>query len=109
MNADIINYLKDYNDEVEDYGGYANDSLTCYSATIDGKEYKNIFCFSEVIDYLVDNYDEQITVNNRTPEGSRSDSDNSANSNNYWTLWDWTEPARDDNGQYTVIGGPSWK
>ena len=109
MNADIINYLKDYNDEVEDYGGYANDSLTCYSATIDGKEYKNIFCYSEVIDYLVDNYDEQITVNNRTPEGSRSDSDNSANSNNYWTLWDWTEPARDDNGQYTVIGGPSWK
>lgn len=109
MTPDIINYLKDYNESVEDEGGYANDSLTCYAATIDGKSYANIFCFSEVIDYLVDNYESQITVGNRTPEGSRSDEDNKANSNGYWSLWDWTEPSRDANGQYSVIGGPSWK
>lgn len=109
MTADVINYLKDYNENVEDEGGYANDSLTCYAATIDGKSYANIFCYSEVIDYLVDNYENQVTVGNRTPEGSRSDEDNRANSSGYWSLWDWSEPARDENGQYSIIGGPSWK
>lgn len=109
MTPDVINYLKDYNESVENTGGYANDSLTCYAATIDGKSYANIFCYSEVIDYLVDNYGNQITVGNRTPEESRSDENNRANSNGYWSLWDWTEPARDENGQYSIIGGPSWK
>lgn len=109
MTSDVINYLKEYNDEVEEEGGYANDSLTCYDATIDGKTYSNIFCYSEVIDELVDRYDNQITVNNRTPESGRSDENNKANSNGYWSLWDWTEPSRDANGQYTIIGGPSWK
>ena len=108
MTADVINSLKAYNDEVEDIGGYANDSLTCYSAEIDGKEYANIFCYSDVIDELIDEYPNQITVSNRTPATGRTDSN--ANSNNYWELWsDWTEPARDINGQYSVIGGPSWK
>lgn len=106
LNADVINYLKEYNDSVEDLGGYANDSLTCYDATIDGETYSNIFCYSEVIDYIVENYSDQITVNNRPTGDERNDE---ANNRNYWTLWDWSEPARDANGQYSVIGGPSWK
>ena len=109
LTSDVINDLKAYNDEVEDLGGYANDSLTCYSAEIDGKEYANIFCYSNVIDDLIEDYPDQITVSNRTPAGGRTNSN--ANSNNYWTLWEgWSEPSRNEaNGSYSVIGGPSWK
>ena len=68
-----------------------------------------MFCYSEVIDYLVDEYSNQITVDNRTPEGGRSDNNNSANSSGYWSLWEgWTESEK-INGQYSVIGGPAWK
>ena len=109
MTNNVIDYLKEYNKEAEKDGGYANDSLTCYSATIDGKQYANIFCYSEVIDELVTDFGDLITVKNRTPEGSRSDENNAANSSGYWSLWDWEEPARDVNGQYAIIGGPSWK
>ena len=113
MTADVINYLKDYNKSVEDEGGYANDSLTCYDATIDGKTYANIFCYSDVIDDLYENYQDQITVGSgrlsRGERYERDDGTNNANSNGYWSLWDWTEPTRDANGQYSVIGGPSWR
>lgn len=110
LNGDIIEYLKEYNASVEDAGGYANDSLECYAYTDDnGKTYANMFCYSEVIDYLVDEYSDQITVDNRTPEGGRSDNNNSANSSGYWSLWEgWTESEK-INGQYSVIGGPAWK
>ena len=110
LNGDIIEYLKDYNVTVEHAGGYANDSLDCYAYTDEsGKTFANMFCYSEVIDYLVDEYSDQITVKNRTPEGNRSDSNNSANSSGYWSLWeDWTESEK-INGKYTVIGGPAWK
>lgn len=108
LTPNIINDLKEYNEENERYGGYANDSLTCYDATINGKTYKNIYCYSEVIDELYSNYEDQITVKNRTNSSNRTSSN--ANANGYWTLWpEWTESAKNENGQYIVIGGPSWK
>lgn len=111
MTADIVNDLKEYNDNHEEEGGYANDSLTCYAYTADnGTKFANIFCYSDLIDELIDKYGEQITVRNRTNAASRSDEDNKANSQNYWETWEgWSESVRDENGQYTVIGGPSWR
>ena len=113
LNGSIIEYLREYNASVEDYGGYANDSLDCYAYTDDnGNTFANMFCYSEVIDHLVDEYSEQLDedfVNDRISEGDRTDNGNSANANNYWTLWeDWTESEM-INGKYTVIGGPAWK
>ena len=62
------------------------------------------------LDELIDKYGEQITVRNRTNAASRSDEDNKANSQNYWETGEgWSESVRDENGQYTVIGGPSWR
>ena len=108
LTPNIINDLKEYNEENERYGGYANDSLTCYDATINGKTYKNIYCYSEVIDELYSKYESKITVKNRTNSSNRTSSN--ANANGYWTLWpEWTESAKNENGQYIVIGGPSWK
>lgn len=113
LNSEIINYLKEYNGSVEDEGGYANDSLTCYSATIDGKNFANIFCYSDVLDDLYDQYEDQITfAPGRISRGQRnvdSDGSSNANANGYWSLWSgWTESEK-VNGQYSVIGGPSWK
>ena len=113
LNSEIINYLKEYNGSVEDEGGYANDSLTCYSATIDGKNFANIFCYSDVLDDLYDQYEDQITfAPGRISRGQRnvdSDGSSNANANGYWSLWEgWTESEK-VNGQYSVIGGPSWK
>ena len=108
LTPNIISDLKDYNETNERYGGYANDSLTCYDATINGKTYKNIYCYSEVIDELYSKYESKITVKNRTNSLNRTSSN--ANANGYWTLWpEWTESAKNENGQYIVIGGPSWK
>ena len=117
MTSDVVNYLKEYNDDVEEEGGYANDSLTCYDATINGVTLANIYCFSDVIDDLIDQYGEQITAPNRPSESGRTDS--RVDESSYWTLWGgWFDTLdanndgeldRDANGQYTVIGGPSWK
>lgn len=99
-----IRELKNYNEKHSSDGGYINDSLTCYDAEVNGKTYKNIYCYSEVIDDLVKNY--EVTI----PDGKRLDSQTaraaSQNQNGYWELWS-------DKHEFiyseSVIGGPSWK
>lgn len=99
-----IRELKNYNKKHSSDGGYINDSLTCYDAEVNGKTYKNIYCYSEVIDDLVKNY--EVTI----PDGKRLDSQTaraaSQNQNGYWELWS-------DKHEFiyseSVIGGPSWK
>ncbi len=99
-----IRELKNYNKKHSSDGGYINDSLTCYDAEVNGKTYKNIYCYSEVIDDLVKNY--EVTI----PDGKRLDSETaraaSQNQNGYWELWS-------DKHEFiyseSVIGGPSWK
>lgn len=99
-----IRELKNYNEKHSSDGGYINDSLTCYDAEVNGKTYKNIYCYSEVIDDLVKNY--EVTI----PDGKRLDSATaraaSQNQNGYWELWS-------DKHEFiyseSVIGGPSWK
>ena len=102
MTPDVINTIKEYNKKHTKDGGYINDSLTCYDATIDGQTYKNIYCYSDLIDELVDKYDDAITANNRL-ENNESKRKSETESSGYWTLWSgyvYNE---------SVLGGPSWK
>jgi len=104
LTPQAIRELKNYNEKHSSDGGYINDSLTCYDAEVNGKTYKNIYCYSEVIDDLVKNY--EVTI----PDGKRLDSTTaraaSQNQNGYWELWS-------DKHEFiyseSVIGGPSWK
>ena len=104
LTPQAIRELKKYNEKHSSDGGYINDSLTCYDAEVNGKTYKNIYCYSEVIDDLVKNY--EVTI----PDGKRLDSQTaraaSQNQNGYWELWS-------DKHEFiyseSVIGGPSWK
>lgn len=104
LTPQAIRELKNYNEKHSSDGGYINDSLTCYDAEVNGKTYKNIYCYSEVIDELVKNY--EVTI----PDGKRLDSETaraaSQNQNGYWELWS-------DKHEFiyseSVIGGPSWK
>lgn len=102
MDSKVINTIKEYNKNHTDDGGYINDSLTCYDANIDGKTYKNIYCYSDLIDELIDKYSDSIVVENRI-ENNESKRKNETDTSGYWTLW---------NGfvyNESVLGGPSWK
>lgn len=102
MTPDVINTIKEYNKKHTKDGGYINDSLTCYDATIDGQTYKNIYCYSDLIDELVDEYEEVIKAPNRV-ENNETKRKSETESSGYWTLWSgyvYNE---------SVLGGPSWK
>ena len=92
LTKEVINKIKEYNAANEDKGGYANDSLTCKNAVVDGVTYENIYCYSELIDKLVDEHSDLIIVKNRDDETK------------YWTLWE--SPKLKDE---SLIGGPAWK
>ena len=105
LTPEIINKITAYNKDNEKNGGYINNSLTCYDATIDGETYKNIYCYSELIDKLVDENGDNVTVlPSRVNEESRRAYD--TESSGYWTLW---SNYRIDKTSESVIGGPSWK
>lgn len=100
MTPAVINDLLEYNKSVEDIGGYANDSMTCYDYEVGGKTIDNLLCYSEKIDDLIAKFGDQIITKNRTSEGMRN---TDPNSEGYWTLWNgyvYSESA---------IGGPAWK
>lgn len=102
LTPDVINTIKEYNKAHEDNGGYINDSLTCYDATINGVTYENIYCYSDLIDDLMEKYDNVIEVNNRL-ENNDTKRKNETDSSGYWTLWNKYIYNED------VLGGPSWK
>lgn len=100
MTPAVINDLLEYNKSVEDVGGYANDTMTCYDYEVGGKTIDNLLCYSEKIDDLIAKFGDQIITKNRTSEGMRN---TDPNSEGYWTLWNgyvYSESA---------IGGPAWK
>ena len=105
LTPEVISKITDYNKKNEENGGYINDSLTCYDATIDGQTYKNIYCYSELIDKLLDENGENVTVlpSRVNNEGQRS---SSTQNSGYWTLWSSFSV---DKTSESVIGGPSWK
>lgn len=100
MTSEVIKDLLEHNKSVEDLGGYANKSLTCYDYEVGGYEHKNLLCYSDKIDDLINKFGDQIITKNRTSEGMRA---TDPNADGYWTLWDgyvYSESA---------IGGPAWK
>ena len=105
LTPEIINKITTYNKNNEDKGGYINNSLTCYDATIDGETYKNIYCYSELIDKLVTENSDNVTVlPSRVNDETRRAND--TGNSGYWTLW---SNYRIDKTSESVIGGPSWK
>ena len=105
LTPEIINKITAYNKDNEDNGGYINNSLTCYDATIDGETYKNIYCYSELIDKLVTENGDNVTVlPSRVNDEARRAND--TGTSGYWTLW---SNYRIDKTSESVIGGPSWK
>lgn len=105
----IIKKITKYNQDNLNSGGYLNNSLKCYDATINGETYKNMYCYSELIDELVkdaaSNKDVNIAVlPSRINDEARRASE-SGNSG-YWTLW---SNYSIDKTSESVIGGPAWK
>lgn len=103
MTPDVTQAILDYNEAHEAEGGYGNDSLDCYDAIVKNKDrtettYKNVYCYSELIDELYKSYKDEITTSKPRPSTDRN-----SGSNEYWTLWDGY--VYDE----SVIGGPSWK
>lgn len=108
LTPSIISYLKEYNASHENAGGYANDSLTCEDAQFGETTVKNLFCKSEVIDYLLEDEEYRKQIPNVDEfESKRNDV------NSYWTTFpNWEQIVGDeltDAGQNYVIGGPAWK
>lgn len=86
LTPEMIRDIKKYNEQQQSNGGYMNDSLTCK----DVGDYKNLNCYSDLIDELSDKYSDKIVAPKRGTD-------------EYWTLWDgyiYNE---------NVIGGPSWR
>lgn len=109
LTSSMINDIKTYNKQEEENGGYINDTLTCYDASVGGNTYKNIYCYSEFIDDLISKYGEEggITVSkNRVNNVDQRES--STQSSGYWTLYNFSGSLGEwqEDG---IIGGPSWK
>lgn len=87
--------IKQYNNDEIENGGYGNDTLKCEDYTSEGITYKNIFCYSVVVDKWVDQYGDKIYAPNR------------GNNDLYFTPWAgaYKEDAHND----AKLGGPSWK
>lgn len=105
LTPEVISKIKEYNKNKEDEGGYINDSLTCYDATISGQTYKNIYCYSELIDELLDENSENVTVLSSRINDENQRASGTQNSG-YWSLWSNFSV---DKTSESVIGGPSWK
>lgn len=103
LTPEIISDIKAYNDSQSKMGGYINDSLTCYDATIDGTTYENIYCYSDYIDSLMEKYSGQMTFGNNRPNDKAS---RDSYSGDYWQLWTQN---LEYIGSEDVIGGPSWR
>lgn len=90
MDSAMISKIRAYNDKYEDTYGYLNNSLKCYDYknSADGKTYKNIFCYSELLDELLTDSDTKdnikFTVDRPTSEAERK---NYNPTNGYFTTW----------------------
>ncbi len=105
LTPEIIDKITKYNKDNEEKGGYINNSLTCYDDTIDGVTYKNIYCYSELIDKLVEENGDNVTVLSTRINDEEKRASGSSTSG-YWTLW---KTFATDKTSESVIGGPSWK
>ncbi len=104
LTPDVTNYIRDYNKKVEneEKGGYNDPSLTCYDYEDENNAvYKNMFCYSNFIDGLIEETNAEVYAKNRGEISNRTAE--SVLKSGYWEPW--------AGYQYneSVIGGPSWK
>ncbi len=89
MNAQMISEIRAYNDKYKDEG-YANNSLECYDLKSGDTVHKNVFCYSNFIDTLVEKFatnkdDSPIKFNVERPMGNaRKDT---KENEKYFTSW----------------------
>ncbi len=80
-----------------------SDTLNCYDYKKDGNTYENIFCYSKLIDTLMENDELNSKIQFSVPRPTKSQRNNSVYVERYWTVWT----------EYNIvgnsIGGPSWK
>ncbi len=112
--------IRNYNNEMKSEGGYANNSLKCYDY-IDGKTtYKNVFCYSELIDRLVGDSKVDIEFSTKRPLTDDERKGTLTQESGYFTPWDWGESTiatlhipGNANIVYKNYGnsgvGPAWK
>lgn len=123
MTPEVTREILKWNEAAKGKGGYLDSSLTCYDAVIDGQTYKNIYCYSKNIDTLVENFSDEVTVNNRpkTDAERKNYTKYKESDKGYWTLWDGfltlnknevgsaVKSDAETGETYQVLGGPSWK
>ena len=131
----MVTWIKQYNNEQATQGAYNNDSLTCYNYDLDGYNedqckasgyiwqdekcvMSNVFCYSNFIDSLEENFADQVDAPHRS-EAKNSAYDNfktyvgvtngaqSIITNDYWTIYKYDN--LDINGDGIPDIGPSWK
>ena len=80
-----------------------SDTLDCYDYKKNGNTYENIFCYSKLIDTLLDNSELNNKIKFSVPRPTKEQRNNSAYVDRYWTVWT----------EYNIVGnsvgGPSWK
>lgn len=118
MTPELAQELRKYNKNKS----YSNDTMECYDIDKDSKTYKNLACYSTVLDDLKSKYNNQINfINTRTATGKRNTQ--TVSDSGYWTLFTSSNQIRvgtNDKGKYYTtttfnfddpnhIGGPSWK
>ncbi len=121
LNSALIKKIRDYNASQKDNGGYANNTLKCYSHknSNDGKTYDNVYCYSTFIDELLNDssLSKNIEIDSRRLLNENERKTNTQQSG-YWTAWSdatskWnvsTELGIQFRSNYENVGvGPSWK
>ncbi len=104
LTPSMANKIRKYNKTNESEGGYSNNSITCYDYTLDGKTYKNVFCYSDLLDDLQKDYSNNVKfIDSRLNTESLRKNNNTQNG--YWNVYTKGMPVASEHN----IGGPSWK
>lgn len=129
LTASTINFIKNYNEQNVNKGGYANNTLKCYDHTgNDGITYDNIYCYSTFLDELIEETggpnssggSDNVKIVGGTRYFDENDRKSKTSISGYWTTWSeatgrgWTITTTHGidyyKKNYKEIGiGPSWK
>ena len=86
----LMSKIRAYNNDPETEG-YLNNTMECYDLEAGDNVYKNVYCYSTFIDYLVDDEDTSKNIRFAIPTlGSkrpRTPAERKANSDKYFSSW----------------------
>ncbi len=90
MDAKMMSKIRAYNKDPETEG-YLNNTMECYDLDSDNDVYKNVFCYSTFIDYLVDDETTSKNIHFAIPKlgdkRPRTPAERKANSDKYFSSW----------------------